>query len=272
MNRKFHFTKATRKCLLDFLRGKNAPEETAEPSRIPLTCAAQTHVGKVRAANQDALVISEALQLYGVADGMGGHKGGETASAGCRDAVLAALQDRKPGQQALKEAIEAANTALFCQQKEDESLSGMGTTVSLIWLDDAKVHIAHVGDSRVYCLRGGELMQMTDDHSLVGELMRQGMLTAEQAEKHPMRNVITRAVGTEAGIQVDLATEKRCAGDIWMVCSDGLYGMMKEEAMAEILRENAPEKAAELLLEAALEGGGRDNISVVVLQDKEGAR
>ncbi|MBQ2953897.1 MAG: Stp1/IreP family PP2C-type Ser/Thr phosphatase [Clostridia bacterium] len=271
MNRKFHFTKATRKRLMDFLRGKIAPAEASAP-RVPLRSAAQTHVGKVRATNQDALVVSEALQLYGVADGMGGHKGGETASTGCRDAVLAALEERKAGTAALKEAIQVANAALFRQQQEDERLSGMGTTLSVIWLDEASVHIAHVGDSRVYCLRDGELLQMTDDHSLVGELMRQGVLTAEQAEKHPMRNVITRAVGTEEDICVDLATEPRRAGDIWMVCSDGLYGMVKEADMTDILRENAPEKAAELLVEAALNGGGRDNISVVVLHDEEGAQ
>lgn len=269
MNRKFHFTKATQKSLTDYFRGKSAPKPSSAAS---LQCAAQTHVGKVRATNQDALVISDALQLYGVADGMGGHKGGETASAGCRDAVLQALQERKPGTQALREAIETANTALFCQQQEDESLSGMGTTLSLVWLDEKHAYLAHVGDSRVYCLRDGVLRQMTDDHSFVGELVRQGILTPEQAETHPMRNVITRAVGTEACISVDVAREERRAGDTWLICSDGLYGMMAESAIVDILRENAPEKAAELLIGAALEGGGRDNISVVVLHDEEGAR
>lgn len=272
MNRKFHFTKATRKSLTDFLRGKSAPAAEAAPARLPLACAALTHVGRVRKVNQDVLVVSDALQLYGVADGMGGHKGGETASAGCRDAVLEALANARPGVKTMQEAIRQANTALFHQQQEDENLSGMGTTLSLIWFDDARVYLAHVGDSRVYCLRDGELQQMTDDHSFVAELMRQGLLTPEQAEKHPMRNVITRAVGTEEGIEIDLATETRRAGDIWLVCSDGLYGMMDEADMAVILRENAPEKAAELLVEAALAGGGRDNISVVVLHDKEGAR
>lgn len=274
MTRKFHFTKATRQSMTDYVRGKAFASAAAKEDtpRAPLVWAAQTHKGKVRPTNQDALVVSEAMQVYGVADGMGGHKGGETASAGCRDEVLRALEGEKPGLQALKSAIEAANVALFCQQEADESLSGMGTTLSLVWLSDDAAYLAHVGDSRVYCLRDNELQQMTDDHSLVAELVRKGAITAEQAEKHPLRNVITRAVGTETGIEVDLAVEERRAGDIWLVCSDGLHGLVSDEEMAKTLRENAPAKAAELLLQAALDAGGRDNISVVVLQDKEGAR
>ncbi len=271
MNRKFHFTKASRKSLTDFIRGRESADDPKPQQAAPVTCAALTHKGKVRPTNQDALVVSEPLGLYGVADGMGGHRGGETASAGCRDEILRALtEEEKPSLQGLRAAIEKANAALFRQQAEDESLAGMGTTVSLLWMSDHFAYMAHVGDSRVYCLRDGELQQMTDDHSLVAELVRQGVLTREQAEQHPLRNVITRAVGTEEGIEVDLATEERRAGDIWLVCSDGLHGLVTDESMAEILRQNEPARAAELLLEAALEAGGRDNISVVVLLDEEG--
>ena len=274
MNRKFHFTKATRQSLLDYAlhRTQQREEQSAPPAPAPLVCAALTHKGKVRPTNQDALVVREADAIYGVADGMGGHNGGETASAGCRDTVLAALEGQKPSLDALRSAIEKANSALFAQQNADESLSGMGTTLSMIWLSDDFVYMAHVGDSRVYCLRGGELQQMTDDHSLVAELVRQGALTQEQADAHPLRNVITRAVGTEPGIEVDLAVEERHAGDTWLICSDGLYGMVNDARISAILRTNDTHKAAEMLQAAALEAGGRDNVSVVVLHDKEGAR
>ena len=272
MNRKFHFTKATRKSLADYaLSGPDGGGSKA--SRPEELChAALTHTGKVRPTNQDVLVVSEKLHLYGVADGMGGHKGGETASAGCRDRVLEALQEQTHSLEALRKAIEEANTALFRQQQEDENLSGMGTTLSLVWFSESFAYLAHVGDSRIYCLRDGELQQMTDDHSLVGELVRMGELTPEQAEKHPMRNVILRAVGTEEGIKVDLAVEERRAGDVWLICSDGLHGMVSDKDMAEILKAHDVDKAADLLMGAALNAGGRDNISLVVLEDKEGAR
>ena len=273
MNRKFHFTKATRKSLTDYVDFRGVPgAETPRESRQPLVCAALTHQGKVRPTNQDSLVIGQEMQLYGVADGMGGHKGGETASAGCRDAVLKALEGQKPSLEAMRVAIEQANSALFQQQKDDENLSGMGTTLSLTWMTEDRAYIAHVGDSRVYCLRDGELQQMTDDHSLVAELVRRGALTQEQAETHPLRNVITRAVGTETGIEIDLAVEERRTGDVWLICSDGLHGMVSDSDMKAILRDNKAEKAAELLMEAALEAGGRDNISVVVLREQEAAR
>ena len=272
MNRKFHFTRDTMKRLKDFASGKEPPAETQQKERAAMEVHGLTHVGKVRSSNQDVLVLSDELQLYGVADGMGGHNGGETASAGARDEVIRALTGQKPSLDALRTAIETANTALFRQQQEDETLSGMGTTLSVMWMSEHFVYIGHVGDSRVYCLRDGEFQQMTDDHSLVGELLRLGYITPEQAEKHPNKNVITRAVGTEEGIQIDLAVEERREGDVWLICSDGLHGMVSDSQMEALLKENAPKAAAEKLLEAALKAGGRDNISVVVLRDGEVAR
>lgn len=271
MNRKFHFTKATQKRLTDYVREHAVPMEKPH-AEITLVSGCLTHIGKVRPTNQDALVVDAALRLYGVADGMGGHKGGETASAGARDAVLKALKEEKPSLEAMRRAVETANAELFAQQAADETLSGMGTTLSMIWLSDTFVYIAHVGDSRVYVLRDGKLQQMTDDHSMVAELVRLGQLTEAEAEKHPFRNVITRAVGTEEGIRVDLAVEERRPGDTWLVCSDGLHGLVSDEEMEQTIKANAPEKAAELLLNAALDAGGRDNISVIVLHDEEGAR
>ena len=278
MNRKFRFTKDTMKRLTDFIRRKEEPAQTeaapaaAEPEKPGLSVHALTDVGKVRAINQDALVVDEKLMLFGVADGMGGHNGGETASAGARDGMIAALQGKDASLEALRDAVVQVNADLFRQQAGDEKLAGMGTTLSIIWMSGHFVYLGHVGDSRVYRFRDGELTQMTDDHSLVGELMRAGYLTPEQAENHPNKNVILRAVGTEAGIDVDLAVEERKQGDLWLICSDGLHGMVKDEKMEAILAEHAPETAVRLLMDAALAAGGRDNISVVLVKDGEVAR
>ena len=278
MNRKFRFTKDTMKRLTDFIRRKEEPAQTeaapaaAEPEKPGLSVHALTDVGKVRAINQDALVVDDKLMLFGVADGMGGHNGGETASAGARDGMIAALQGKDASLEALRDAVVQVNADLFRQQAGDEKLAGMGTTLSVIWMSGHFVYLGHVGDSRVYRFRDGELTQMTDDHSLVGELMRAGYLTPEQAENHPNKNVILRAVGTEAGIDVDLAVEERKQGDLWLICSDGLHGMVKDEKMEAILAEHAPETAVRLLMDAALAAGGRDNISVVLVKDGEVAR
>lgn len=276
MSHQFRFTKESKERLKSFLLGeKTASGEVAEPapvqedaSRDDLAVAMRTNIGKLRQTNQDALISSPGDNLWGVADGMGGHNGGETASTGARDGLLEQLAGKTPEQGALRTAIGAVNRSLFLRQKEDESLSGMGTTLTVLWVSDQCVYIGHVGDSRVYRLRDGEFKQMTEDHSVVAELLRSGMLTPEQAANHPMRNVITRAVGTEDGIEIDLMCEKRRPGDVWLVCSDGLHGMVTDEKMAEIIKNNKLEKAADKLITAALDGGGRDNISLVLLQDK----
>ena len=275
MKHKFHFNKAPLKRLKEFIRRKEQEEKPAETEadiQPGVKVYALTDVGRVRKSNQDALIVDEAALLYGVADGMGGHNGGETASAGARDGLAEALRGKEPSLDALRDGITKVNAELFKQQAEDESLSGMGTTLSVIWLSEHFVYLGHVGDSRVYRFREGRLEQMTDDHSLVGELMRAGYLTPEEAENHPQKNVILRAVGTEEGIDVDLAVEERRSGDLWLICSDGLHGMVKERAMEAILGVNAPESAAKLLMDAALAAGGRDNISVVLVQDGEVAR
>lgn len=246
--------------------GKNAPAVETEGVLV----YALTDVGKVRSANQDALIVGE--KVFGVADGMGGHKGGETASAGARDGLIELLKDKTPALDTLREAVSEVNTRLFNQQKTDDKLTGMGTTLTALWLSEHYVYVGHVGDSRAYRLRDGKLQQMTSDHSLVAELVRSGVLTEQQAAGHPMRNVITRAVGTEETVDVDLMVEERAKGDIWLVCSDGLYGLVSDSAMEAILSVNTLEAAAKLLIEAALAAGGHDNVSVMLLQDKEGSR
>ena len=233
--------------------------------------ATRTDTGKCRANNQDALICQG--QLFGVADGMGGHKGGEVAAAGARDGLELILKDKAADPHLLRLAVEAVNRRLFLKQEKDEELSGMGTTLTALWLGEKEAYLAHVGDSRAYLLREGRFTQVTRDHSLVQELLEQGALTPEQAAKHPMRNVITRALGTEAGIVVDILTQARQAGDVWLLCSDGLSTMVADAEMAAILtaRESL-EEAADALLQAALEHGGRDNVTLLLLQDEEGAQ
>lgn len=235
-----------------------------------MIAVSRTDVGKLRANNQDALVAME--QLWGVADGMGGHKGGEIASAGARDGLTRILRGKDPDSKMLRFAVEAVNRRLYLQQKDDASLSGMGTTLTLLWAASKEVYIAQVGDSRAYLLRDGDFQQITQDHSLVQELVNQGVLTPELAAHHPMRNVITRAVGTDEGVEVDLFTKERKLGDIWLLCTDGLSGMVPDEDIARILRTKAPEAAADALLQTALDNGGRDNVTFVILKDEEGAQ
>lgn len=270
MKHKFRFTKDSMKRLTDFIRRKETPVQPETlPAKPGLSVYALTDVGKVRTNNQDALIVCDEAMLYGVADGMGGHNGGETASSGARDGLIAALKDKTPSADAFREGVVRVNAELFRQQAADEKLMGMGTTLSAIWMNEHYAFLAHVGDSRIYRYRDGKLEQLTDDHSLVGELVRAGYLTAEQAENHPNKNVILRAVGTEAGIDVDLATETRKPGDVWLICSDGLHGMVPDSQMEALLTEHQPKECAQLLMDAALKAGGRDNISVVLVQDGE---
>ncbi|MGN1019118.1 MAG: Stp1/IreP family PP2C-type Ser/Thr phosphatase [Aristaeellaceae bacterium] len=292
MRRKYKMTGAVSDYLKRFARGEILPRPAEEqpapaagghdsqpPAQDPASAPAEeqkgllvyalTDVGRVRASNQDAIIEGE--RLFGVADGMGGHKGGETASAGARDGLLELLEGKAPALDSLREAVMEVNNRLYRQQQGDENLSGMGTTLTALWFSGHYVYIGHVGDSRAYLLREGHLQQMTSDHSLVAELVRSGVLTPEQAEGHPMRNVITRAVGTEETVEVDLLVEERQAGDLWLVCSDGLYGMVPDRTMEAILTVNTPQAAAKLLLDAALAAGGHDNVTVVLLQDKEGS-
>lgn len=269
MKHKFRFTKDSMKRMTDFIRRQDAPRKAAQPPQPVLRVHALTDVGRVRPNNQDALIVCEEAKLYGVADGMGGHNGGETASAGARDGLIAALRDKSPSVEALHDGVVQVNAELFRQQAADEKLTGMGTTLSVLWMNEHYAFLAHVGDSRIYRFRDGRLEQLTDDHSLVGELVRAGFITPEQAENHPNKNVILRAVGTEAGIDVDLATEARKPGDIWLICSDGLHGMVSDSRMEALLAEHPIEECASLLMEEALHAGGRDNVSVVLVQDGE---
>ena len=231
-----------------------------------LRFAWRTDVGRLRKNNQDAVILGN--ELAGVADGMGGHKGGEIASAGLRDGLLRETKDCLPDAEKLQQAVSAANRELWEQQEKDISLSGMGTTLTVIWPDEKEMIIGQVGDSRAYLLRNDELIQVTEDHSMVADMVRKGVLTEEQAACHPMRNYITRAVGTEETIAVDITKHDRKQGDRWMICSDGMYGMVSKDELCRLMKTGDLEETAEHMLRAALEGGGKDNISLVLLQDE----
>jgi protein phosphatase len=233
--------------------------------------AGLTDVGRQREANEDNLVL--ASPVFAVADGMGGARAGEVAS---RIAAETFRDQRDPAQtpeQQLECVVKEANRRIYELALRDQSRRGMGTTLTATLVDGDAVSVGHVGDSRAYRLRGGELVQLTQDHSLVAELERSGQLTPEAAEHHPQRSIITRALGPEPEVEVDTHTHPARAGDVYVLCSDGLTGMISDSELATLLRA-APslESAAEALVRAANQSGGKDNITVVLFRlDDDGA-
>lgn len=224
----------------------------------------KTHQGLIRANNQDSLLVLK--DAFGVADGMGGHKGGETASLVAVQVIKNALQGRSPEEGALKMAIEAANRRIFEMSRRDSTLTGMGTTLTMLWRDEKQILVGHVGDSRAYLFRDGVLSQQTEDHSMVAELLKNQLITPQMAETHPYRNVITRALGTNPMVQIDFLKIDKKPGDLWLICSDGLYNMVSDEHIAEVLTNLSGERAVEKLLELAIDHGGTDNVSIVLGQ------
>lgn len=224
---------------------------------------AASDVGLVRDHNEDAYLIDDGLGLLAVADGMGGHRAGEVASAAALDALRIAFGAGAP----IDDAVAAANDIVFEQSVADRDLRGMGTTLTAGALGiDGTLLLGHVGDSRAYLLRDGTLERITTDHSLVEELIQSGELTEEEAERDPRRSQITRALGLEPGVQVDLETIDLRPGDRVMLCSDGLTTMVREDAIAGILGDGASaEEAARRLVECANEAGGADNTTVVII-------
>jgi serine/threonine protein phosphatase PrpC len=231
-----------------------------------------THAGKVRQNNEDALLVGEGKDetLFVVADGIGGFEAGEIASS----IAVNVLKDLQPDEP-FKAAIGEANRRIVTAGRGDEKLSGMGTTVVAIRFGGTQrepvAEVAHVGDSRAYLMRGGDMRPITEDHSLVAELVRSGDLTRDQAAEHPQKNLNTRALGADEEVDVDTAVLPVEAGDRILLCSDGLSDMVPEGGISLILAESPedPEKAARGLLSAALDAGGNDNITVVVVDVRE---
>jgi serine/threonine protein phosphatase PrpC len=221
-------------------------------------------LGRQRQGNEDNYFVR--APLFVVADGMGGAQAGEVASEMAVESFDRGLPDASPAD-GLVRVIEDANRRIHERSRAEAQRAGMGTTVTAAYVGENDVTIAHVGDSRAYVLRNGELERLTRDHSLVGELVARGKLTEEQAETHPQRSVITRALGPEPDVQVDVQVYQARAGDVFMVCSDGLTSMVPEVRVRELLEgADSLEQAGRELIAAANDAGGRDNITVILFR------
>jgi serine/threonine protein phosphatase PrpC len=229
--------------------------------------AGLSDTGRKRRQNEDAFVCEP--PLFAIADGMGGAQAGEVASRLAAAAIeegAAAIQ----GEEGVATVVRAANARIFERAVHDPAVAGMGTTATVAVVDEraATVTIAHVGDSRAYLYREGVLAQLTTDHSLVGELVRSGRLTEDEAAVHPHRSVITRALGTDAEVEVDTLTLEAAPGDLLLLCSDGLSAMVRDEEIVRVLDSTggAPHEAADALVRAANAAGGEDNVTVVLFE------
>jgi len=231
---------------------------------------AGTDTGLARRANEDSMLAR--APLFVVADGMGGAQAGEVASSIAVESFRAPFPADVPPEQALVDHALAANERIYELSRENSDQAGMGTTLTAVYVGEYDVSIAHVGDSRAYCLRDSELLRLTDDHSLVDEMIREGRITPEEAEAHPQRSIITRALGPEEIVEVDTRSFRARAGDVYLLCSDGLTSMAPEARVAEILRlfaDRPLRDAGEALIAEANRLGGRDNITVVLLRLEE---
>ena len=223
-----------------------------------------SHPGRRRRRNEDSWVCDP--PLFAVADGMGGARGGEIASKLAASALGA--EARGSGEERVAALIQEANRRVYERGAEDSSASGMGTTITVALVEDGEVAIGHVGDSRAYLIREDEIEQLTDDHSLVAELVRSGKLSPEEAETHPQRSVITRALGTDPDVDVDTFSVPAQTGDLFMICSDGLTSMVGDDTIKDVLRRRRDDldAAAKELVENANRSGGEDNITVVFFE------
>ncbi|HEX8714797.1 MAG TPA: Stp1/IreP family PP2C-type Ser/Thr phosphatase, partial [Solirubrobacteraceae bacterium] len=229
---------------------------------------AGTDTGRQRRANEDSMLAR--APLFVVADGMGGAQAGEVASRIAVEAFEPGVGDAAEPEAALATLAQQANARIYELSHSHAEQAGMGTTLTAVYVGEREVSIAHVGDSRAYRLRDGALERLTDDHSLVDELIRQGRLTPEEAVEHPQRSVITRALGPEGIVEVDTRSFAARDGDVYLLCSDGLTTMLDEQLIAATLGAHATLRdAGEALIAAANEAGGRDNITVVLLRVEE---
>jgi protein phosphatase len=242
-----------------------------------------THVGKQRQHNEDAFLVADEAKLYLVADGMGGHAAGEIASRIAVDSISEFIlhtkeddgtwphaydEQYKRSTNRLMAAVRMANTRVLEAMRKDARLRGMGTTVVACMAEDDTMSVAHVGDSRAYLVREGRLSRLTNDHSWVFEQVQAGMLTEEEAEKHPLRNVITRALGGALQVSPDASEVASKPGDVYLLCSDGLTGMLPEEEILRVVNEHNDdlERACQELIDRANERGGLDNVTAILVK------
>ena len=256
--------------------------QSAAP-RLKVVSAGQTDVGRKRNHNEDSFLIDDELQLYVVADGMGGHAGGGTASRIAVETIDKEMRKARESREnpfvsvpnlqealipdALRGAVERACLAIYTAAQEDPRLSGMGTTVISLVVKDDQAFFAHVGDSRAYLIRGELIQQISEDHSLVNEQIKAGMITPEEAKHSRYKNIITRSVGFEEEVQVDVMGVIAEPGDVYLLCSDGLANMLEDREIHELVNgtpslQDMPKR----LIDMANERGGDDNITVIVVQ------
>lgn len=230
-----------------------------------------TDVGKVRRNNEDAYFTPKDKEpFFLLADGMGGHLGGERASA----LAITSLSEELPKvseesseeiKRGIIHAMEKANDLIYSESLSNPDYRGMGTTLSLLYIGEERVYFANIGDSRIYLFRDNELIQLTKDDSFVNYLLDVGEITEEEAINHPRKNVLTKALGTTPALDVEIHEKSREEGEIYLLCSDGLTAMVSFEEIEEILKDYSPEEAANRLMDTALKNGGRDNVTLILL-------
>ncbi len=256
--------------------------EPARPDRMKIAARGLTDVGRKRDHNEDSFLVDESLGLFVVADGMGGHAGGGTASRIAVETIRTKLREAKeadgslfasPGSLAdsglrelLRDAVEAACGKIYHAAQGDANLAGMGTTVTAVLVDGASAWVAHVGDSRCYLVRGGQIYQISEDHSLVNEQLKAGAITLDEARRSRFKNIITRSVGFEEDVQVDMLGLEVEPGDVLVLCCDGLSNMLEDREIMEVAAGTPLAEAPEKLISLANDRGGDDNITVIVVR------
>jgi PPM family protein phosphatase len=259
-----------------------------EGEAVQIVSSGLSDVGRVRTNNEDSFRIVEALNLFILSDGMGGEAHGEVASAMAVDVINkfcesekedsgATVLDEAPSNirsqtRRLKQAVAQANFQIFQSAQKNLEQRGMGATITALWLKDTLLSIAHVGDSRAYLLRNGNLQQLTNDHSLVAEQVRRGLITPQQAEESEMQSVLLRALGAHPEVEIDVDEVEIVPRDVLLLCSDGLTRMVTEPEIAGALQaETVPSASAERLIALANENGGIDNVTVIVVRFEDDA-
>ncbi len=246
------------------------------PTSLVIRAVLRTDVGRVRSENQDFGAMSTREEEQGdghpgghlmiVADGMGGHRGGATASRVATETVKAQYLGSETGDvaAALRDSLSRANARVYAEAQSNPDLRGMGTTTSALVVRGDEAWFAHVGDSRIYLVRNDEIRQLTEDHSLVASMVREGLLTAQEAENHPRRNVLQRSIGVSEEVEIDVRGPLKIeTGDTFIICSDGLHGVVKEVELRDVARQSI-EMAADEFIRRALERGAPDNVTVIV--------
>ena len=235
----------------------------------------KSDVGLVRTQNQDDFrfgIISPSCVWAVVCDGMGGANGGNIASAAAVDYISTKITDlyksdmtKEQIGELMAEIVSMANNKIFKLASDDPELAGMGTTCEFVFVKDTTVHVVHIGDSRTYAIRGGKIKQLTEDHSVVQEMVRRGELTYEEAQRHPNKNFITRALGIKSSVRLDYIEANFIYGDVLLICSDGLSNHVTTGDMVKICHENRGDALINKLIDCAKDGGGTDNITATVI-------